>query len=612
MLLWKTLAQECASRCHTSATLDCKTVQGRVEHEGLSFLTITLPTFGKDFERSLDRGWVDRDLFTGFQWKGGLPKLLWGFLDQVFDRTSGVLLDDPDVDCIRSVRQLTLFCSKMRLPCSPVRVDAAFRAYVQCEQEVRENRLDLESTKLWQFRQASRLLYQVPLTKVDRDIYYLDDVIPKHGPGATAEKLTSNGKYRLKTWTKRLEKIFPCGEFLLPNWRHWRELEDVDILEPGDEIPVRVISVPKTLKTPRIIGIEPTAMQYAQQAILPKLLEGLFEVNHLRSFIGIDDQDPNREMAKEGSSKGNLATLDLSEASDRVSNQLVCTMLCDHPHLFEAVQAARSWKADVPGEGVIALSKFASMGSALCFPIEAMVFLSIVFVGIQKSLRTQLTPKLIESFRGKVRVYGDDIIVPVDHVSSVIEALEAYGLKVNSNKSFWTGRFRESCGKEYYAGDDVSVVKCRSMLPNSRRHAQEAISTVELRNQLYKAGYWATCRWLDDRLKEVLIHYPRVADSSPVLGRHSFLGYETQRIGEHLQNPLVRGYVVSAKSPSDKLDGIAALLKCLLRSTRASMVERPDNSPRLDHLDPLVAEEHLERAGRPHAVNIKLRWSPPF
>ena len=45
--LWSVLANELASRCGTSTTKDIKTVLGRVENEGMSFLTITLPSFGR-------------------------------------------------------------------------------------------------------------------------------------------------------------------------------------------------------------------------------------------------------------------------------------------------------------------------------------------------------------------------------------------------------------------------------------------------------------------------------------------------------------------------------------------------------------------------------------
>jgi len=595
MLLWIKLAHECAGWCCTSATMDCKTVRGRSNHEGLSFLTITLPSFGKDFERSLDQGRVDRNLFRGFSWKGGLPKFLWGFLDLVFDRTSGVLLDSPSLDSIRAIRQLTLMFSKIEMPCSPERVSKAFDGYVQCEQDVHQFDAALSEIDLSEFSRIASMLYWDVFKHVDR-IIYERELIPRHGPGSTADSLSSNGKWRQKTWTRRLDEVFALSDYLIPNYSFIGDVQDVDILEPGDEIPAKVISVPKTLKTPRIIAMEPAAMMYCQQSLLRPILDAIRGVDYLDSMLGFTDQEPNQLMAREGSRSRELATLDLSEASDRVSNQLVRLLIGGYGSLSAAVDACRSRKADVPGHGVLRLAKFASMGSALCFPFEAMIFLVIVLLGIQRSRNTSLSLKDIKSLRGSVRIYGDDIIVPVADVQPVVDMLHTFGCKVNISKSFWTGKFRESCGKEYYDDFDVSLVKVRHMFPTQRADATDVIGIVSLRNQLYWAGYWKTCQWLDSWIEGMIVHFPRVLETSSVLGRESALGFETQRTHDYLHSPLVKGYVVTSRSPVDPLDDYGALLKYF--------VERGD--------EPSLDEEHLERSGRPQAVYTKLRWSSPL
>jgi hypothetical protein len=586
--------------------MDEKAVRGRVEHEGLSFLTITLPTFGKDLQKGLDQGFVDRSLFTGFRRKGELPRFLGGFLDRVFDRSSGLLLEVPDIDAIIAVRQLTLMFGKIAIPCSDARVSDALLAYIECENEIK--RLDKSRSKsdILDFKRVSSLLFRNVFQAVDRKVYDMA-VVPKHGPGATADRLSGNRKFGLRSWTERLEEILPAGEMILPSWSYYDRLMDVDFVEPGAETPVRVVTVPKTLKTPRIIGIEPTAMQYAQQSLLPEFLEAIKADHVLDSLLGFDDQIPNQEMAKEGSLTGDLATLDLSEASDRVSNQLVREMLSQWPHLHKAVDATRSRKADVPGHGVIRLSKFASMGSALCFPVEAMVFLTVVLLGVEEELKRPLTRRDVKSLTGKVRIYGDDIIVPRRFVRRVVGKLETFGFRVNRDKSYWTGRFRESCGRDYYAGEDVSIVRVRSEFPTQREHATRVIRTVALRNQFYFAGHWSVCAWLDGLLTGVLRYFPVVEPTSRVLGRHSFLGHETQGYDDALHRPLVKGWVVSAESPSDMLDDTGALLKFHLK--RARQIKNLMSW----HLgQPAEDKWHLERAGRPHAVDIKLRSVCPF
>nr|QDH89416.1 MAG: RNA-dependent RNA polymerase [Leviviridae sp.] len=593
------VAVELATRCHTCASHDIKTVAARTEHEGFSFLTIALPGFGKGLEKALDLGQAAPMLFPGFHTsrKACLPDFLGGFTERVFDRYSGVLLDNPDADAILAVRQLTLMFGKILLPCSDARTQAAFDGYIECENEVRSSDSRRSASDSADFKRIATLLFGRLFADLDQKVFDRLDVVPKHGPGSTADRRRGNAKYKQRDWPMRLQEIFPWEEFLAPSASFWESMaDDVNLIEPGAEIPVKVISVPKTMKTPRIIAMEPTAMMYVQQALNAVILAGIQENYLLRNMLDTRDQTPNQRLAREGSLTGALATLDLSEASDRVSNQLVRTMLEDYPHLHWAVDASRSRKADVPGHGVIRLAKFASMGSALCFPFEAMVFLTLIFLGIERESSTLLTRRKLERYVGKVRVYGDDIICPVDSVDSVVSVLTLFGAKVNTGKSFWTGRFRESCGKEYYAGEDISIVRVRREFPTSPKDAARVMSIISLRNQFYKTGLWATVKWLDEEIRKVIRYFPDISESSRVHGRLTFLGYQAEKMHPTLHAPMVRGYVEVSKSPENSLGGQDALLKFFL--------ERGEQ--------PLFNEDHLERSGRPVAVDIKPRWAQPF
>jgi len=613
ILLWRYVAEELATWCRTSTTEDLKRVLRRSKTEGMSFLTITLPTFGKDFERCLDLGFIDSLSFRGFSkvYEGAIPAFLQGMTSQVFDRKTGRLLDKPNIDCIRAVRQLTLMFGKVAIDCTDARNRAAVRGYIECEKEVSEKNEELSVAALNELSAMSFHIFGNVFTEIQH-LLVSERLMPKHGPGATADRLRGNAKYDLTEWPERLNHSFPWDSYIVPNVRYSDDLNQdpdrpvIHFLEPGKERPVKVTLVPKTLKTPRIIAIEPTAMQYCQQALsgaFYDFLEQPLVPNHFFSdrknaafgMIGFLDQTPNQRMAKEGSLSGDLATLDLSEASDRVSNLHVMSLFSRFPQLLVGVQDCRSTKADVEDYGVIHLSKFASMGSALTFPIEAMVFLTIIFLGIQDALNRRLTREDILSFRDSVRVYGDDLIIPKDYVLSVMNRLDQYGFKVNHSKSFWSGSFRESCGKEFFAGVDVSIQRVRMEFPSSRSDVQEIISLVSLRNRLYEAGYRSTVEWLDKQVEGFLPHYPLVRPSSPVLGRWSDLGYESEKIDHRTHRPLVRGYVVSPKPPASPVSGQGALMKCLL----------------YQGLEPLD-KQHLERQGRPHAVDIKLGWYPPY
>jgi hypothetical protein len=445
------------------------------------------------------------------------------------------------------------------------------------------------------YRRLAHLLWRSLNSRLDRRIYN-GELIPAHGPGATADRKKGNRKWIFNEYSTRLDEVFPYVEYACPSWSYWWTTNHVDFREPGSERPVRVIHVPKTLKTPRIIAVEPSYMMYMQQAILAEMKE-LFRTDvNARNFICFDSQEPNQRMAREGSRDGSLATLDLKEASDRVSNQLVKELFHYFPHSREAVDAVRSRSADVPGEGIIPLAKYASMGSALTFPLEAMVFMTIVAHGIEQELKRPLSQKDLTALFGKVRVYGDDIVLPVEYVSSVIASLERFGAVVNARKSFWTGLFRESCGEDFYAGYPVKVARVRRLFPKSRKDVKELEATVALRNQLFELGYEKTVAFLDDLLtKKSLLgkHFPVVTPESPALGRHGYSGtYEVHAIHPKQQRPLVKAYVAKGRIPKNKIDGVPALLKVLTKRG----------------VKPFEDKRHLERSGRPSVVDIKLKW----
>ena len=595
MSFYSALLEESGRRCGTSTALDLKTIKRRFEHEGMSFLTISLARFGKDFTKALDDGVVGPSMFASFGKHLGTPRLFGGFLDLVFERSTGRLLDEPNHNAILAIRQLTLMFAKISLDCTNDRTEAALQKFIQCDLEVGDGDRNRKSSDKLDFGRIHHLLGRDFWSELDRRIWQ-GEIKPKHGPGSTAQKLIGNSKYYEYEWTTRLEELFPYTETCLPSWKLFDFTKHVTYREPVDELSSQVITVPKTLETPRVIAMEPVHMQYVQQGLLEAAME-IIERDYLLSdfirFDGEGSQEINQRMAREGSLTGDLATLDLSEASDRVSNQLVQLMTERFPWSDQAIQASRTLTAEISQlDQKIQLNKFASMGSALCFPMEALVFLTVVFVGIERALNRPLTRRDLESLRGRVRVYGDDIIVPTDYVQPVIQALEAFGFVVGKNKSFWTGRFRESCGKDYYAGTDVSIVRMRNEFPASREDATQLVSVVSLRNQLSANGYEQSVEWLDHEI-ERLIPFPFVEETSPVLGKHHN-GHQTSKWDKKLQRPLVRGCVVSSPLPINPIGSYEALLKFLLK--RGSQ--------------PFEDVEHLERSGRPRRVHINVEWAP--
>ena len=407
----------------------------------------------------------------------------------------GALLDAPDANCIWAIRQICNLTGKVDALTTPSRERDARRAFIKTDVELSEHYDIGESSMPYShFDEVNLRLFGDLFDHCEKVISHFD-LIPSHGPGAVADRLNHPQRWKFDYWTERLEEVFP-------SWRYQQNLpfhRDQPHVPSSEELPVRVVSVPKTRAKPRIIAIEPSTMQYAQQGLKREIYR-FIDGSPLSSILGFTDQTRNQQMAREASITESMATLDLSEASDRVHVNLVSRLLKRWPHTHDFVMATRSTRADVDGE-IINLSKYASMGSALTFPIEAMIFTIIAFMGVDvtEGRRTSVRQAV-----GRISVYGDDIIVPIDSTSDVVRFLETFGFKVNKHKSFWTGKFRESCGKEYYGGSDVSIVRLRAEVPTSRQDAVLIRRLTEFRNRAYRAGLWGTVREVD-RMLEPLV-----------------------------------------------------------------------------------------------------------
>jgi hypothetical protein len=473
-----------------------------VETEGDGFLSITLPTFAKALEKALDDGqWTHHGNFKRCR---GLPAFLRGFLMRIFS-VDGALLDTPDASCIWAVRQICNLSGKVDALTTPSRELDARRSFIKTDVELSEHYDIGESSMPYShFDEVVLRLFGDLFDHCEKVISRFD-LIPSHGPGAVADRLTHPQRWKFDYWTERLEEVFPSWRYAqnLPTYR------DRPHVPTSEELPVRVVSVPKTRAKPRIIAIEPSTMQYAQQGLKREIYQHVGK-SPLSGILGFTDQKRNQDLALEASITGSLATLDLSEASDRVHVNLVSRLLMRWPHTHDFVMATRSTRADVDGE-VINLAKYASMGSALTFPIEAIIFTIIAFMGVDIAEGRRTT---VRQAAGRVSVYGDDIIVPIDSTSDVVRLLEVFGFKVNKGKSFWTGKFRESCGKEYYSGSDVSVVRLRAEVPTSRQDAVLIRRFTEFRNRAYRAGLWTTVKEADRYLDLVVRMSTRHVDES--------------------------------------------------------------------------------------------------
>lgn len=602
---------DACSRCSADVTdlRDLETVRSRVEFEGQSFLTITLPAFSRDFEQSLEIGRIDSTFFRGFKRvkNEAIPAFLQGMLSHVFDRVTGVKIHDcstfsRDMSCdcpsiVESVRQICLLFKKVDFACTPQRVQASLDNFIKIEQELGE--FSVQEQDRHDFREVSAMLWGNMFGD-----YSPDNLLPKHGPGQTSERISGNQKFVWRRWHDRLEPYFPliATAYPLGTPPESEVLQSVTIVPEEEEQPVRVVVVPKTQKAPRVIAIEPVCMQYTQQAIRAYLYDKLESHKLTSGHINFVDQSVNQRHAMNSSSTRRLATIDLSDASDRVPLELALGMFDCNPDLRDSINACRSTRAVLPdGTLVSPLRKFASMGSALCFPIEAMYFYTICVVALMRAKGYSRSFRNLYKVTRELYVYGDDLVVPSAYADVVLDHLSKYNCKVNPNKTFVSGNFRESCGVDAYAGVEVTPIYIHTARPENKRTSQEVMSWLASRNLFYKKGYWMTTTFMQLMLERAVRNIPYLSDTSPGLGYTSFLGYESiDRWNRDLQRPEVRALVPETSHRSDEIDGYSAMTKCFLDLERADL-SRPRSQKRSLTHSALRGAVTLKRRGvAPH------------
>jgi len=495
MLLRRVLL-DVRSQQSDSIDRDYEVIHSRYEKEGMSFLTITLPTLDDALLKGLANGRLERCDFMGFKpfcRRGSLPALLSGFFRRIF-HDDGALRAEPDVCAIFAIRQVTRLFKKVELPCSEQRIKAAYERYISNDSEVdwRCHRNPYNSVL---FDSVAGYLW-AELEMLSGRLYRFPGIF---GPGATAERVNRNERYTIKQWPERAEKSFPSS-FFASHREDFGSCDTISYLPVEKEQPVRVVQVPKTLKTPRTISVEPSYMMLMQQSIAKPLMVYLESQRFGFQSIRFVDQSVNKALARQGSLDGSLATIDLKDASDMVDLDLVRRIFggpC--PTFLQLIEDCRSTKALLPDGTHLPLRKFASMGSALCFPVEAMVFFTIIMYALVEKSGKVPSRRLLRQLAKDVAVYGDDIIVPSSMAPVVMEKLEDFGLKVNHNKSFHTGLFRESCGGDYYAGVDITPAYVRQWdVTGTLSNASHKVAYVALSNTFYMKGLWNACQYLRD------------------------------------------------------------------------------------------------------------------
>jgi len=327
----------------------------------------------------------------------------------------------------------------------------------------------------------------------DVDLTWANVSVEAHcGPGASV-KAQSNSHYG-KLYSGPVTATDPSlVELYLADIALWPEESNAEIirsLEFGPPVMVKGSTscfVPKTVKTSRMIAVEPTLNMYYQLGI------GVIIQKRLKRFFGIDletQQSTNRYLAHLGSiidsSFGDgYATIDLSSASDRLSLRL-CTEVLPEEWMSTLLSLASRSTSITMADGRKLderLHMMSTMGNGFTFPLQTALFACAAaaatyqkdnLLSVPKGWNTQGTwsdgskfwghenpTSVLRQRVGSFSVFGDDIIVESRVGPTLLRLLELMGSRPNPEKTFMSGTFRESCGHDYYQGYNIRPVFLR-------------------------------------------------------------------------------------------------------------------------------------------------------
>lgn len=500
---------------------DRSTIVRRFSHEGLSFLTKTLPSLFDSILCYLESGVSD---YPSYKIKKGAKYPV--FLQQLIAPIYENPYDAHAVLCMGQLYQICVAFKKLKGPYKPGVLIKQLDEFVRVDQSLID--CDWKSGKYDSvLDKAAHLIYQIFGDYDPMDIRNSEDLIPRPGPGATNTPTKKRDRFHPTRFYTQLSEFPPL---------EWHTCENLSYrghkgkLIGQDELPTCIIKtlgtvtsrfkfVFKTVGKARGICIEELEMQWLQQA-LRRMLYAFTEKHDLtKDYVSFTRQNINALLALESSAKRlDLATIDMSEASDRISIELVERVFNKCPKLLKALVTLSSRIIELPEEydakNLLFINKFAPMGSALCFPVMGLVHFVLI-----KSILAEVMPLHINDI--PVYVYGDDIIVSSAYVETVYSTLPAFGMKLNEGKSFYKSAFRESCGMNAYNGIDITPVRLKSVV-HTYPSAVDVVSALKYESAFHKKGYAMTAAFIRSQLHACpdvkAKAFPYVGPESPVLG----------------------------------------------------------------------------------------------
>jgi len=221
-------------------------------------------------------------------------------------------------------------------------------------------------------------------------------------------------------------------------------LRRIDVVEYN-----KISFVPKTAKTHRTIAVGPLLNGLCQKGVDEVLRTFL-----LKAGLDLRDQSINQELARLGSlsdDEDSFVTIDLRNASNSLAIELTRYLL---PYGWTRCLDRLREPMYMLDNAVKRYNMYVSMGNGFCFPLQTLIFSAACYAV------SGVPPQDMWN------VYGDDIVIRKKWAEPVLKLLKHWGFKANLSKTFLNGPFRESCGTDWYHGQNVRPVTLDALWDN--------------------------------------------------------------------------------------------------------------------------------------------------
>jgi len=495
---------------------DLSEIRKRFAHEGIPFVTQRLPLLAKALESALEHGsWISPQ---GFCNAPGvlLPQMFLPAFKEIF-YDNGTLQEEPSAVAISAIRQACYFSYKLDLGHSIDCEEGSLRDFVNLDTELSDQN-DWNSS--WEQRRIV-LTARVLLSNIFLS-FNPKDIRPRSGPGASADGTLRQDRYSPHSFYDQIAQYYDYLDMFFVSSDHISDrLTNLCALPVKTEGTSKIRLVPKDSRGPRIICMEPQDYMWLQQGLADKMRARLESHPFTRGHVNFKRQDVNQHLARLGSVHGSLSTLDMKEASDRISRKLVRFLFEGSTSLWPAFDAISTKQYELPNGDVLRSSKFAPMGSSLCFPVMSVLHFVLACACIK-----QRTAEPLDVIMKGVWVYGDDIIVRSEYTSILFELFPSFSLKFNEGKSFSKGKFRESCGLDVFNGEDVTPIRLKKRLFDDA-DAASLSAVIDCEANLRKKGIVSAANYL--RNLPVFCDLPAVHSAAGLVGWKSSIPSPTRR-----------------------------------------------------------------------------------